>query len=65
MTVKALFVAAYPDDSKLQLDEEFHAIQEAMQMSAHRGIELVPVLAARSDDLLQALSQHSPPDRAL
>ena len=45
----------------LSLDEEIRAITKRIRMSEHRdSLDLIPVLEACPDDLLQALNQHKP-----
>lgn len=60
--IKVLFLAANPIKKNiLSLDEEIRAITKRIRMSEHRdSLDLIPVLEARPDDLLQALNQHKP-----
>ena len=60
--IKVLFLAANPlGTSKLALDEEMRLIEEKIYASEHRNqLDLVPVLAARPDDLLQSLNRYRP-----
>ena len=60
--VKVLFLAANPlGTSRLDLDEEIRLIEEKIYASEHRDqLDLVPVLAARPDDLLQSLNRYRP-----
>lgn len=60
--IKVLFVAANPVTTKrLKLDEEIRAIKEKIRAAEHRDlVELIPILAARPDDLLQSLNEHKP-----
>ena len=61
-TVKCLLFAANPAQTQpLRLDEEFRAITIKLRASEYRDVfQLIPILAARPDDLLQALSEHRP-----
>lgn len=59
--VKILFLAAYPDASPLQLDEEIREITQKIRASEYRDtLDLVSKWAVRPDDLLQALNEHRP-----
>ncbi|MBC9878666.1 CHAT domain-containing protein [Bradyrhizobium sp. INPA01-394B] len=60
--LKVLFLSANPSGTaSLDLSEEAREIQEKISKSAHRdSIEFITALAARPDDLLQALNQHRP-----
>jgi hypothetical protein len=62
--VKVLFLSANPESpyfSRLRIDEEVRAIMEKIRAAEYRGsIELFPRLAARPDDLLQALNEIDP-----
>jgi hypothetical protein len=60
--IKVVFLAANPTGTdRLRLDKEIRAITEKIRASAHRDLlVLEPVLAARPDDLLQALNEHKP-----
>lgn len=67
MKIKVLFLAANPLEMispaspPLQLDEELRAIQRKIRESEYRdAVELIPWLAVRTDDLLQALNEHKP-----
>jgi len=61
-TITILFVASNPlTTERLELDEEFRGITQSIQMSRHReSFLVVPVLAARPEDLLPALNTHRP-----
>jgi hypothetical protein len=60
--IKVLFFSANPTGtSKLQLDEEVRQITLKIRSSEHRDVlELIPRMAARPDDILQALLEHKP-----
>src|SRR5689334_3248779 len=60
--IKILLIAANPlETTRLQLDEEIRLITEKIRSSNFRdNLELIPALAARSDDLLQKLNEHRP-----
>ncbi|MGB5687285.1 MAG: pentapeptide repeat-containing protein, partial [Candidatus Electrothrix sp.] len=60
--IKVLFLAANPIETvRLQLDKELLEIEIKVRASEHRdALELKPKLAARADDLLQALLEHKP-----
>jgi hypothetical protein len=60
--IKVLFLASNPEGtSQLKLDEEIRSITQKIRAAEYRDeITLIPVLAARPDDLLQALNQHKP-----
>lgn len=60
--IKILFLASNPiKSSHLQLDEEIRAINQKIRDADHRDtLRLIPVLAVRPDDLLQALNEHKP-----
>ncbi len=60
--IKVLFLAANPIETvRLQLDKELREIEIKIRASEHRdALELKPKLAARADDLLQALLEHKP-----
>lgn len=56
-----LFSAAPVDEAPLRLDVEFREIRAKLRASHYRDVfDLIPVLAARPDDLLQALNEHKP-----
>ena len=61
-TIKAVLFAANPLDLQpLHLDIEIREITAKVRGSKYRDVlELIPVLAARPDDLLQALNTHRP-----
>ena len=61
-TIKAVFFAANPLDLQpLRLDVEAREITAKVRASKYRDVlELIPVLATRPDDLLQALNTHRP-----
>jgi uncharacterized protein YjbI with pentapeptide repeats len=61
-TVKCLIFAANPIGTvQLSLDVEFREITAKLRASEFRDVfQLIPTLAARPDDLLQALNQHRP-----
>jgi hypothetical protein len=61
-TVKCLLFAANPiGTAQLRLDVEFREITAKLRASEFRDVfQLIPCLAARPDDLLQALNQHRP-----
>lgn len=60
--VTILFVSASPsDEPRLALDEEFREIHTSIRQSTqHAAVTLIPVLAARVEDLQQALLEHRP-----
>src|SRR5262249_47739986 len=62
--VKVLFLAANPESPylpSLRIEEEVRAIMQKIRAAEYRySIELVPRLAARPDDLLQALNEVEP-----
>lgn len=60
--VRILFIAANADANKyLALDEEHRAIERSLASSRHRyTFELITKLAARQQDLQQALLEHEP-----
>jgi uncharacterized protein YjbI with pentapeptide repeats len=61
-TVKCLMFAANPlQTEQLRLDVEFREITAKLRSSEYRDVfQLIPILAARPDDLLQALNEHRP-----
>lgn len=61
-TLNVLFLAANPADKQpLRLDEQVRLITEKIQASEYRNaIDFITKWAVRTDDLLQALNQHSP-----
>lgn len=61
-TVKCLIFAANPIGTvQLSLDVEFREITAKLRASEFRDVfQLIPILAARPDDLLQALNEHRP-----
>ncbi|MEM7132786.1 MAG: CHAT domain-containing protein [Chloroflexota bacterium] len=61
-TIKILLLSANPlDRAEIRIDEEFRAIDEAMQKSAHReNYQLIPHGAVRVDDLQSLLLRHTP-----
>ncbi|MFN8494246.1 MAG: CHAT domain-containing protein [Caldilineaceae bacterium] len=61
-TLTTLIFASNPAEMPiLALDEEVHAITEKIRAAEHRDVlKLLPNLATRPDDLLQALNQHRP-----
>ncbi len=61
-SIKILFVSANPNGTApLQLNEEFREIDQKIRASKYRdALELVPVLAARRDDIIEALLRHEP-----
>lgn len=60
--IKAVFFAASPaGGSRLMIEEEIRAITQKIRAAEYRdSIELVPALAAQTDDLIQTLNQHKP-----
>jgi CHAT domain-containing protein len=65
--IKVLLLAADPTSLGLQprprllLDEEIRAIKVKLRAADYReALDFVPHLAARADDLLQALNEHRP-----
>jgi len=60
--IKILLFAANPTSTlPLSLDEEIRAIMTKLRAADYRdSIQLIPFLAARPDDLLQALNEHKP-----
>ena len=61
-TVKCLIFAANPiNTAQLRLDVEYREITAKLRASEFRDVfQLIPILAARPDDLLQALNEHRP-----
>lgn len=59
---KVLFLSANPAGTgQLQLDEEIREIAQKLRFSDYRdSVDLIPHLAARPDDFLQALLEHTP-----
>jgi len=60
--LKVLFLTANPVlSARLRTDEDYRRIAEAVQSGLDRDLyELVPLLAARADDLQRALRKHQP-----
>lgn len=60
--LKVLFIAANPEDqSRLRLEEEFRLIQKRLRATEMRDrIDLVPRLATRPDELIDALNEERP-----
>lgn len=60
--IKVLFLAANPLETKqLQLDEEIREITRSIRESKHRDLlEIIPLFAVRTCDLLQGLLEHKP-----
>lgn len=60
--IRVLIVSANPSGtSPLKLDEEVREIETKIRAAEHRDdVELITKWAARPDDLLQALNEHSP-----
>jgi len=60
--MKSILLSANPlDTERLSLDIEIREILEKIRSSEYRDVvELIPVLAARPDDILQALNMHRP-----
>jgi len=59
--VTILFVAANPlDTGRLALDEEFRDLTRALQGTDGTRFSIVPLFAARPDDLVSALNEHRP-----
>lgn len=58
--IKVLFLAANPFGD-LNLDIEVRSIVEKIRASEYRDcLQLIPALAARTDDLIQLLNEHKP-----
>ena len=60
--IKILFVSANPSGTAaLGLDEEFRDINRIIRAAEFRdALELIPVVAARPEDIIDALLQHKP-----
>lgn len=60
--IKMLFISAAPEGTPaLAVDEELRLIQERIRMAEHRdAFQIVFAPAARPEDLLQSLLQHTP-----
>jgi len=60
--LKILFFAANPfDQTQLRLDEEIREVQQRIRATDHRDvIDLVPRLAVRTGDLMDAINQERP-----
>lgn len=60
--IKTLFFAADPvGGNRLMVNEEIRSITKKIRAADYRdSIELIPALAARPDDLIEALNQHKP-----
>ena len=60
--IKVLFLSANPAKTKrLQIDKEIREIQAKIRSAEYRdAFEFIPRLAARPDDLVQALLEHKP-----
>lgn len=60
--IAILFIAIGPrDQSRLSLDEVMRLIQQRITSATHRDrIEFIPVVAARTNDILQAFNRHKP-----
>ncbi len=60
--IRILFVAANPvGTTRLKLEEEIRAIQRKIRDSEFRdALEVIPLLAARAQDLLDAMNEHKP-----
>lgn len=60
MSTTLLFVSSNPSDtSRLDVDEEYRAIDEE-NARQHRSLDLRPMLAARVEDLRKGILDHSP-----
>lgn len=60
--VRILFLAANPNTTDpLAIDEEIRAIEQRIRASDYRdSLVLIPKLAARPDDIMQAMLEHKP-----
>lgn len=60
--LKILFIESeYKDDNQLKINEEFRRIQQVVKRAQPDGeVELLPLLAARIEELSEALLRHRP-----